>query len=432
MMRLSLLALALLALLPATLLAAPINEIIFKGNAVTRESVLRQELRLREGDEADSKLIEESRQAIMNLGLFKSVTSLVEEELQNGSMVCRLIFTVEERYFLLPIPLLEAKAKNDNVAEGLGSISYGFDLRHNNVMGLNHRLQLLYESEDFKDTGGDSSTESSLTYDIPRLIGTPYQLSLSAKQVLRDINEYQDEVLSGSYHQEVNSGSFYLSRWLNSQSISRGWRAGAGFGVTVVNYDEQSGSAFSYGSSQSVTLNTGISYDAVNEFPYHRDGEQYGYKLSLGIPQLGSDSSSHQHALFHRRYQPTQFADSNINTQIQLKLANGTGTTYALGNSALLRGYENDYAEGNAMLLINLEYHQHLSGYRQLRGVLFTDFGNAWPGISEIDLSEMPAGVGVGLRWRVQSFVDVTLRVDYAMALATGNNMITLNTSASF
>ena len=29
----------------------------------------------------------------------------------------KLIFTMEERYFLLPIPLLGAKAKNDNAAE---------------------------------------------------------------------------------------------------------------------------------------------------------------------------------------------------------------------------------------------------------------------------------------------------------------------------
>ncbi|MCW8919816.1 MAG: BamA/TamA family outer membrane protein [Gammaproteobacteria bacterium] len=423
---------ALLMLLPAPLLAVPISEILFAGNAITRESVLRQELLLREGDEADSQLIEESRQAIMNLGLFKSVASRLEEDPQNGSMARRLIFTVEERYFLLPVPLLGAKAKNDNVAEGLGSVSYGFDLRYNNVMGLNHRLQLIYETEDFQDTGGDSRTESALKYDIPRLIGTPYQLNLSAKKVVRDINEYEDALLTGSYHQETNSGSFYLSRWLNAQAISRGWRAGAGLAVTVVHYDEQSGSALAYESGQSVTLNAGVSFEAVNEFPYHREGEQYGYALALGVPPLGSESAFHHHELFHRRYRPVQFADGNLNTQVRLKLANGTGTTYSVGNSELLRGYENDYAEGNAMLLVNLEYHHHLSGYRQLRGVLFTDFGNAWPDISRIDLSTMPAGVGVGLRWRVQSFVDITLRVDYAMALAAGTSMLTLNTKASF
>jgi outer membrane protein insertion porin family len=426
--KLSPVALLWLSLLPAQLFAVPISEIQFEGNAVTRDKVLRQELLLREGEEASLEQIEASRQAIMNLGLFKSVTSRLEEDGEGR----RLIFSVEERYFLLPIPLLGARAKEGNAAEGLGSISYGVDLRYNNVLGLNHRLKLLYENEDFQDAGGDSKNETAIEYNIPRLIGTPYQLSLSAKNIQRDITEFTDDIATGSYHQDENSGSFYISRWLNSESISRGWKVGAGLSSKTLQYDEQSGSGLLYQDNQTLAFDTGISYEAVHEFAYHRQGEQYGYALSLGLPQLGSDNAFDQHRFYYRRYQPTDFADSNINTQVQLSLAGGSGNTYSVSNAALLRGYENDYAVGNAMLLVNLEYHQHLSGYRQLRGVLFADFGNAWPSFSRIDLGDLPAGVGIGLRWRVQSFVNVTLRLDYAMALATKTNMVTLNTSASF
>lgn len=424
----SLLTLLWLAILPGQLLAVPISKIEFEGNAVTRDRVLRQELLLHEGDEVNVEQIEASRQAIMNLGLFKSVTSRLEEDGEER----RLIFSVEERYFLLPIPLLGARAKEGNAAEGLGSISYGIDLRYNNVMGLNHRLKLLYENEDFQDAGGDSKKETTLQYDIPRLIGTPYQLSLGAKNIQRVVTEYTGDVASGSYHQDEESGSFYISRWLNSASISAGWKLGAGMSSTTLHYSNQSGSGLLYHDNQTLALNTGISYEAVHEFAYHRQGEQYGYALSLGLPQLGSDNAFDQHSFFYRRYQPTNFADSNINTQVQLNLADGSGSTYSVGNAGLLRGYANDYAVGNAMLLINLEYHHHLTGYRQLRGVLFADFGNAWPSVSAIDLGDLPAGIGIGLRWRVQSFVNVTLRMDYAMALATKTNMLTLNTSASF
>jgi outer membrane protein insertion porin family len=417
-----------LSLFPGQAVAVPISEILFEGNAVTREKVLRQELLVHEGDEANSEQIEASRQAIMNLGLFKSVTSQLEEDGEER----RLLFTVEERYFLLPIPLIGARAKHGNVAEGLGSVSYGIDLRYNNVFGLNHRLKLLYENEDFQDAGGDSSTETKIEYDIPRLIGTPYQLNLSVRNVQRDITEFDGEVASGAYHQDENSGSFYISRWLNSASISRGWKAGAGMSTSTLQYRDQTGSGLLHNDGQILALNAGMSYEAVHEFPYHRQGEQYGYAFSLGVPQLGSDSAFHHHDLFYRRYQPTTFADSNINTQVQLKLANGTVNTYAVGNSALLRGYANDYAAGNAMLLLNLEYHHHFSGYRQLRGVLFTDIGNAWPSVSDIDPGNMPVGLGIGLRWRVQSFVNLTLRIDYALALEANTNMLTLNTSASF
>lgn len=426
--KLSRVALLWLSLLPGQLFAAPISEIQFEGNAVTRDKVLRQELLLQEGAEVSLEQIEASRQAIMNLGLFKSVTSRLEEDGEGR----RLIFSVEERYFLLPIPLLGARAKEGNAAEGLGSISYGVDLRYNNVLGLNHRLKLLYENEDFQDAGGDSKKETTIEYNIPRLIGTPYQLSLSARNIRRDITEFTDDIATGNYHQDENSGSFYISRWLNSASISRGWKVGAGLSSKTLHYDEQSGSGLLYHDNQTLALDTGISYEAVHEFAYHRQGEQYGYALSLGLPALGSDNAFDQHRFYYRRYQPTNFADSNINTQVQLNLADGSGSTYSVGNAALLRGYDNDYAVGNAMLLVNLEYHQHLSGYRQLRGVLFADLGNAWPSVSEIDLGDLPTGVGVGLRWRVQSFVNVTLRLDYAMALATKTNMVTLNTSASF
>lgn len=410
--------------------AVLISEIQFEGNEVTQDKVLRQELLVKEGEEANTKLIEDSRQAIMNLGLFKTVTSHLEPG-DSGSL---LIFTLEERYFFLPIPLIGARAKNGNVAEGLGSVNYGVELRFDNVMGLNQRLRLKYEKEDFEDAASTTSKETSLKYDIPRLADTPYLLNIQLKQVQREIIELDVDVdvITGSYNRDATTGSFYLSRWLDVESIGRGWTAGAGLSATTVEHTEKTGTAISYGDGQTIALNLGLSYVDIEEHPYHRQGETYGYSLSVGSTQLGSDSGFTHHGLFYRSYHPVQFADSNINTQIKLDIANGAGTTYSVGNAALLRGYDNDYAVGNAMLVMNLEYHQHLSGYRQLRGVVFADVGNAWASMKDMDLGHMATGVGVGLRWRVQSFVDVTLRTDYARSLETGESKWILNSSASF
>ncbi len=426
-LKLSFSALLWLALFFRHALALPVSEIRFTGNAVTKEKVLRQELLLHEGDEADSELIEASRQAIMNLGLFKSVTSTVEED----GAAQRLIFTMEERYFFLPIPRLGVSAKNGDAQEGIGSYNYGLELRYDNVMGLNQRLKLVHENETPKEDTGTSSRETSLKYDIPRLIGSPYQLNLNIKQIKQEVYEYEGELNTGFYHSRETSGGFHISRWLD-ESISRGWTAGGGLSATDLDYDEQSGSGLAYTDSYTLALSLGMHYLDTQEHPYHRQGEQYGYSISLGLPELGSNSSFTRHSLYYRRYQPVEFADSNINTQLQLHIANGTGTTYSIGNSALLRGYDNDYAQGNAMLLGNVEYHHHMSGYRQLRGVLFADIGNAWPSASEINLGHMATAVGIGMRWRVQSFVDVTLRMDYAYALSAETSKLTLNTKASF
>ncbi|MEN8170534.1 MAG: BamA/TamA family outer membrane protein [Pseudomonadota bacterium] len=417
-----------LGLLPCQLFALTISEIYFEGNEVTQDRVLRQELLVHEGEEADAKLIEDSRQAMMNLGLFKSVTSRLEEG-DNGS---HLIFTLEERYFFLPIPLVGARAKNGNVADGLGSINYGLELRLDNVMGLNQRLKLKYEKEDFEDAGSTASRETSIKYDIPRLIDTPYLLNMQVKQVQLETEEVDLDVVIGSYRREEMSGGFYLSRWLKTESIGHGWMAGGGLNVATLEYSDRVGTATSYSDAQTIALSLGLSYTDIQEHPYHREGETYGYSISVASTQLGSDNGFTHHGLFYRSYRPVQFADSNINTQVRLNVANGVGTTYSVGNSALLRGYDNDYATGNAMLLMNLEYHQHLSGYRQLRGVVFVDVGNAWASMADMDLGNMPTGVGMGLRWRVQSFVDVTLRMDYARSLDSGETKFILNSNASF
>jgi outer membrane protein assembly factor BamA len=415
-----------LALLPTQGLAEPISEIRFEGNAVTREKVLRQELLLREGDEADAQRIEASRQAMMNLGLFKTVTSRLEED----GVARRLVFAVEERYYLLPIPLLGASPEEDK-------FNYGIELRHDNVMGLNQRLKLIYEQKESLDSTVPSKRVLSVKYSIPRLIGTPFQLALNGKRSSEKVIELDDTgtVTTGTYQQNVTSGGFFLSRWVKPRWISQGWIAGAGLGVTEKSYRQQTGSALSYHDSQSLALNTGISYEQVEQHPYHRAGTIYGYTLSVAEPALGSDYNYTRHWLHYIRYQPLASGSANINSQFRLGLANGRAfdtPTYSIGNSALLRGYENDFAEGDAVLLLNVEYHHHLSGYPQLRGVLFADAGNAWESPLDIKLDDLPVGVGFGMRWRVQSFVDLTLRMDYARALQNGNNIVTLTTSASF
>lgn len=421
--------LALYGLLHSTLVAAvPITDILFEGNNTTRDKVLRKELLIKEGDEADPQTIEASRQSIMNLGLFKNVGTRLEEA--DGGR--RLIFTVEERFYLLPIPLIGVKPKNGNAAEGIGSYNYGMELRYDNVAGLNHRLKIVYEDEDSQATDVPSNNTLSLSYTIPHLIDSPYRLALDAKQVKEDANILSDDTVIGSYHLETTSGGFYLSRWLNPKGISRGWSAGAGVSARVNRYTEMTGAALGYKDHQLLQLKTGINYSDVAEHPYHREGTNYGYDLVVASQALGSDYAFTRHYLYFRRYQPLSFSDSNLNTQVKVGLAAESGTAFSLDNSALLRGYESNFVTGNAMLLINTEYHHHISGYRQLRGVVFIDAGNAWKDAGNIQLGQLHSSIGVGLRWRVQSFVNVTLRIDYAQALATGDTKIILNTSASF
>ncbi|MEK7758886.1 MAG: POTRA domain-containing protein, partial [Pseudomonadota bacterium] len=82
--------------------SAVIARIEFAGNRVTQPQILLQEMLVKEGDSADPALIERSRQAIMDLGLFTSVLAVVEPG-DDGS-VLRIL--VKEKYYILPVPKL--------------------------------------------------------------------------------------------------------------------------------------------------------------------------------------------------------------------------------------------------------------------------------------------------------------------------------------
>jgi len=400
-----------------------IDEIRFVGNEVTQESIMRQEMLVQEGDSIDKKKIEASRQAIMNLGLFKSVKADVVVE--DDSHV--LVITVDERFYILPLPLLDARLDEK-------TYSYGVELREDNLMGLNQRLKLKYENK--KSVGGTvpESKESSINYTYPRAIGTANSFNVNAKLVRENIDEYDTGTITGSYQLDTRNLGFTVSRWLKEDWISQGWVAGGGMSIRQQIYTHQEGTGQSYNNGQALELNIGLNYKDVEQHPYHREGSTYGYNLALALPGIGSDYSYNRFNIYYRGYHALNAVDANINTQVKVGLANGSSfdnPAYSLGGSEL-RGNEENVASGNAMLQVNLEYHHHLSGYRQLRGVLFMDAGNAWPGGMEVDMGKLYPSVGVGMRWRVQSFVDLTLRVDWAYAIDAETNKVYLTTSSSF
>ncbi|MCW9089546.1 MAG: BamA/TamA family outer membrane protein [Gammaproteobacteria bacterium] len=403
-----------------------LDDVRFSGNKVTRETVLRQEIVVREGEPWTTEQVEQSRQAIMNLGLFKSVRAeLLEEEGRNI-----LQFTVVERFYILPIPLLSYRP--DFLAdETTTNYSYGGQLRLDNLFGLNQRLKIEYEETEYDDDIEPPEKELEISYSYPRVVGTPYRLVMDAEHVEKGIYTREGDAIVASTEFERYAVSLIVSRWLNRKGSSEGWQAGAGLHFANNRYQDTVGVS-GYHSNDVVALLGGVGYVMVDKFPYHRKGQEFAYSLELADELLGSDSEYFRNTFRYRRYTPLEAVDANINTQLKLGLAFGDGDAYSLGSSTSLRGYENDTLEGNLLLQGNLEYHHHLSGYRQLRGVLFMDLANVWPAFDEIDNHRLYSSFGVGLRWRMQSFVDVTLRADYAYNTDTGESETYLATSGSF
>lgn len=403
-----------------------LDEIRFAGNEVTRESVMRQEMVVHEGDTYTPEQVEKSRQALMNLGLFKTVR--IEPVNEGGKNI--LLVTVDERFYILPLPLLDYRP-GFLADETATNYSYGGEIRFDNLFGLNQRLKISYEEKKYVDSVEPPVKKTDISYIYPRIIGTPYHLEVDAEKKEKSINHYTGSTLLTSTAQTNRYGRIFLSRWLNAEGVSEGWRLGAGVAATETDFTDTYGVS-GYQDSEVVSLLGELGYYKVNRHPYHRDGQEFSYAFELAHKALSSDAEYLRNTFTYRLYRPLHKLDANINTQLKVGLAYGDGAAYSLGSSTSLRGYGSDTVQGNFLLQGNFEYHHHLSGYRQLRGVAFVDVANVWPEVNEIDRLLLYSSVGLGARWRVQSFVDITLRLDYAYNTETGATRTYLATSGSF
>ncbi|WP_127478354.1 BamA/TamA family outer membrane protein [Sulfurivermis fontis] len=402
---------------------AVLAAIRFAGNATTRPEVMLQEMTIAAGDVVDAERIEESRQAIMNLGLFKSVQAELREE-EVGTV---LLITVVEKWYILPIPRIGVR--------GDGETEYGMELRFDNLFGLNQHFEVESIIKESLDSGTPARRELSVGYSYPRIVGTPYRLDVGGGEVQRVERQLDTAgAETGRYEQTTHNLRFGLYRWQSVTGPSRGLRYGGGMAAQWEDYRYLEGDAVPYQDARDVQLNGLVELNEVDEERYRRRGRVYGYSAELAVPQWG-DFSYHRHLFYYRRHLPLDQKRSNLDYRFQLGMAKGTAFNrygWYLGGSTTLRGYDKDYVAGNAMLLSNIEYLFPVSGYPQMRGVLFSDVGNAWREVSDMDLTDLKVSLGLGLRWRVQTFVNVTIRLDYAWGLAADTQGTYLSTHTMF
>ncbi len=382
----------------------PVSAIVFEGNEVTKERVLRRELLVHEGGPADPQAIADSRQAIMDLGLFRAVR--IDQIPADDGVT--LVVTVDEKHYILPLPRLEADPDGD--------YAYGAELRLDNLAGLNQRLRFLVEYEGA--TGDDSDARQlSMDYRYPRVGGSRNNLDVHAGLRQEELEQTDDLTgLPGLYRVDAEACRIGSSRWLNPYGISQGWLVGADLGLERREYRHLAGAPGLNEDGQVVEVGGRILFSSVHDFGTYRDGQEYGAGLSVGAPVLGSDEDHLRTELFWRTYSPLG-GGGNLNQQLRIGLANGSRfgePAFQLGGGQSLRGYPSGYADGNASLLFNLEYHRPLFGTRSFKGVLFVDVGNVYDEVGDVDPTDLKTGLGFGFRWDLVWFVDVTLRADFA------------------
>jgi len=399
-----------------------VNEIRFQGNKKTKERILRQELTIKPGDSIDRRQLERSRQAIMDLGLFKSVEVDVAEK---GIVV----FTVSEKRYVLVIPRFSRDRDNDK-------ISPGANLTIDNIAGLNQRVELRYRQSDAANGLSGNVKELEINYQHPKIFATQYSLEVQLGLSHKPLQLITSSVPVAEYSQEEADLVFIVSRWLSKIGPSSGWVAGVGPRLRYSRYDYVSGTPGLLTKDRAVSLLGQIFYTNVHDHLHSRSGVNYGYVLEQGIKGLGSDFDYSRHLFFYRHYKHLGKPHTNLNWQLRIGLSDRVSSSldedvFDIGGYGDLRAYDSTVS-GNAYVLANIEYLRPVFSRNHVRALLFVDVGDAFARNSDITLSDLKWATGVGLRWKVKSFVNLNFSLEFAYNVETGENKAFFRTSGPF
>ena len=383
-----------------------IKDIRFEGNKITREIIMREEIIFTEGDIFEVDKMESSRQFIKNLGIFKVVEARAVRE---GDGVA-VIFKVEEKWYILPIPRLGLNGDAD--------INYGAELRWDNAFGLNQQFKIIAEQID--RASGERDQVTSLQYSIPKIPGTPYGISstIQRNSTQRESKDDSGQTL-GEYDDITDNFAVAVSRWLKRTAPSKGWRGNVALNWIRIHEQQVSGTPELSADGRELRFGTGVDYTDVDDFEFRRQGITYGAGAGFGRESLGSDVNFYTVEGFLRSYNTIRKPRySNLNFQLRGGYNNGKTNAFSLGSNSTIRGVV-DPVQGDLYALLNVNWLVPLPRHESFRGVLFTDIGNAWPR-DDIRLDKWVVTFGVGFRWKIRSLVDTALRADFAYNPATG------------
>ncbi len=379
--------------------AQTVREIAFEGNDTTQPRTMLRELPIAVGDTATPEQVERSRQAIQDLGLFKTVS--VREEAVDGGV--RLVFKVRERWYILPTPRVDAKAG--------GEYSYGAQVQWNNLWGLDHTLRVVWEREDAKEAGVGLQTNHAFSYSAPQVFDSRYSMGVSASEVVKPTALAG----GGTYDETLQYLSLGVSRSLSDGPPSQGWSAGVGLGW-LNQETEGAGAPPAYGSATAPFVTLG--YRDLHLHIYSEEGVSFRSSLQGAVDGLASD---YGFATWTSRYMNYMHVGETDHQTLHFIAELGTrvdgppkNEAFYLGGDSLLRGYDKEFVEGDAVYRVSTEFARPLH-WRWLRWVLIAEAGNAFERPQDFSFSRVYASVGAGLRIRLSWFVNVEIEAGVAV-----------------
>ncbi len=386
-----------------------ISAISFTGNHVTLNRTLEQRIDLRVGQRCSAEDLSNSRQAIMNTGLFQSVDVSFDEDTKAVG------FNVTERHYILPLPRISRNAD--------GEVQLGGQLRFDNVRGLNHKFKLSARRELEEDGKGNAGNRVSARYEIPQFLNTDLGASVSISGVSRTEDSFENAVAVGVVKRREHALNIGMSKYLQSSTSLQGWRVDVGASYTDRDYQLKDGSFGTLVSGTNAELRVKISNNQLQLDEYRRRGSHYGAVIAVAKNGFLSDFSYVRLSAYYRLYFPlVSDVYENINVQLRVGAANRGAfgePSFHIGGSSTLRGFSSDVLQGERMAVANVEYLRSFKKKPGLRWAMIMDFA-AVKNDDPWRMSDIRGGVGGGLRWKIRSFVNTDLKLDIAYGLGDG------------
>ncbi|MEM9071795.1 MAG: outer membrane protein assembly factor BamA, partial [Myxococcota bacterium] len=423
-----------------------IERINIRGNTKTRDSVIRREMLINEGELYDQTLVERSRGRINALGYFETV-NLSEE---TGSAADRMVINIE---------VAERPTGQFQVGAGFSSLEQFLltaQIQQQNLFGNGQTLSLQLQISGIRQN-------IDLRFFEPWLFGTRWSLGVDFFNRIQQFQDFNQRSLGAGFQfgHPIYDPRFRFSLGYRAERVSIGARTGGFF---------QSGSGgqlfTSFGrapldnlfrSGLTSSLRFSLSWDSRNNRLFASDGFYSVYSAEVAERFLGSDQIFVRHTGFFRAYKqiaqlgPGRPLVFKVNTQFGLITSrNDRGVPFFerffLGGIFNVRGYpfrslgprasipritdpnaapprsrggapDGVAIGGNLQLFYQAELEFPILPQVGIRGVLFSDGGNVWnledslcqaPETAANDRSTDPCGIdlrgfrfswGFGFRW---------------------------------
>lgn len=385
----------------------PVVDIRFAEGLVTKPVVFLREMALGIGDPADPELIARSRQAILDLELFRDVT--IRQEPEAGGVA--LVVEAHEKRYLLAIPRFDSSSDGD--------FSYGVHGRWNNLWGENHTFDVRFLTGTYPDDRlREEEASGRVRYTAPFVWGRHgWHAEL----------EYIDRVApvaGGAFDETVRRAEFLLSHDLRDDRPRSGWIITSG-----LHWESQQaeGALAPPPDGRATALVLGAGYSDLRFHVYSESGRVFTSRLELA--QDGLLSHYNYRKLDARLVEHIPLASGAHRT---LNLIGAAGwysggprrvSAYSLGGASALRGYELDFIEGERYGYAAAEYLRPVFGRDWLRLLLVAESGWTGGAFTGARSGGPYASVGAGVRIRVTWFMNLEIELGVAYPLRGGDGL---------